>query len=120
MKMCQPHWDELRGLIEAGGYGSLIAADNEEAEKRLARELDDSAGPDDFDPLLAAQNMILGNAIDAAGPAVLAPAIDGSDHCPICFLDTPKWLEYAARDAIEQAKTISLGSATADDGGPAT
>lgn len=117
--MCQPHWDELRGLIEASDYGSLIAADNEEAEKRLSKELDDSTGPDDFDPLMAAQNMILGNAIDTFGTAVLAPATDGSDHCPICFLDVPKWIEYAARDAIEQAKTISLGSATADDGGPA-
>ncbi len=118
--MCRPHWDELRSLIEASGYGSLIAADSEDAEKRLARELEDSAGPDDFDPLIAAQNMILGNAIDAAGPVVLTPADDGSDRCPICFLDVPQWLEHAARDAIEHAKTISLGPTPAGDGGPAT
>ena len=92
MKMCRPHWDELRGLIEASGYGSLIAADNDEAEKCLAKEREESAGPVDFDPLMAAQNMILGNAIDTAGTQVLGPAANGSDRCPICYLDVPRWV----------------------------
>ncbi len=118
--MCQQHWDKLVGLLKVGGYGSLIASDDEVAKERLARELDDSAGPDDFDPLIAAQNMILGNAVDAAGTLVFAPTSDGSDRCPICFLDVPEWLEYAAHDAIEHAKTTSLGSTAASDGGPVT
>lgn len=120
MKLCGPHWSELRSLIEASGYGSLIAADDNDAKNRLAKELEDSAGPDDFDPLMAAQNLILGNAVDAAGPALLAPVNDGSDRCPICFLNVPEWLAYAARDAIEDAKAISLGPAAAHDGGSAT
>ncbi len=107
--MCQQHLDGLRGLIEASGYGSLIVADGEEADRRLSKELQESAGPDDFDPLMAAQNLNLGNAIDVAGTQVLGPAADGSERCPICYLEVPQWVEYAARDAIEQAKTISPG-----------
>lgn len=118
--MCRQHWDKLVGLLEVGGYGALIASDDEVAEERLARELDESAGPDDFDPLTTAQNMILGNAIDAAGTLVLGPTADGSDRCPICFLAVPEWLEYAAHDAIEHAKASSLGPTAAGDGGPVT
>lgn len=114
VRMCQQHLDGLRGLIEASGYGSLIAADGEEADRRLSKELQESAGPDDFDPLMAAQNLILGNAIDAAGTQVLGPAADGSERCPICYLEVPQWVEHAARDAIEQAKTISPGGTPSD------
>lgn len=94
MKMCKPHWEALREAIRAHGLYELVAKSPEEATKNTVRQL---KGEDaKFDPLMAATNMIYGNAIQAGGLEILSAKEDGTEHCPICFLQVPDWIEAAA------------------------
>lgn len=129
MKFCQPHWDALRGEIERRGLSRLVAKGGTAAAERMAREIEGTAGPDDFDPLMAAHNLILNNAMDVckragASPLVLMmPNEDGSDRCPLCFLNErhkegceiadctfsyDDWIQRAAADAERIARATVL------------
>lgn len=80
MRFCQSHWDKLRAAIDARGLTPLVAKNGREAAGRVARR--EKAGHvilDDYDPLLEAHNMILGEALRIAGIELLV-----SDLCPVC------------------------------------
>lgn len=85
MKMCSTHWEALREAIGARGLYDLVAKSPEEATKNTVRQ-----------PLMAATNMIYGNAIQAGGMEILCVKEDGAEHCPICFLQVSDWIEAAA------------------------
>jgi hypothetical protein len=126
MKMCQPHWDKLRDAIKSRGLYGMVATDGAQA----ARDL----GEGRPDPLMAAHNAIVGNALNRAGLAVVSPNEDGSERCPLCFLIaaaagcqcgdpacTPEaraaqsarfeaWIELAADDELER---VGAGKAQA-------
>jgi hypothetical protein len=90
MKFCQDHWDRLRAAIDARGLGGLVARDGERALENMAAELE--AGPGaasltTFDPLMGAHWAIVNNIMGFVGLAVMAPNADGSERCPLCFLN---------------------------------
>lgn len=87
MKFCQPHWETLRAAIDARGLYHLVAKGGEQAARNLAAEV--TAGPSiqTFDPLMSAHNEIWMRAMDVGGLAIMAPNADGSERCPICFLN---------------------------------
>lgn len=82
MKMCRPHWDQLRAAVESRGLGHLIAANGREAHARAVAELKGEADPvADFDPLMVAHNMILSHATEGLGLFLFT-----GDYCPVCEL----------------------------------
>lgn len=121
MKFCSNHWTELKAAISEKGLDDLIAKNGEEAAKRMVSELDGGVSRSNFDPLMAAHNAIVSNAIESAGLQILA-----QEGCPLCLLiehcqcaakGTPdcafaKWIGFAARDAYEEAKRLGLVGAS--------
>ncbi len=95
MKFCPEHWQQLRETIEASGLTALIAEDGTAAVKNLASELKDGATIDNFDPLMAAHNMIWSRAMTEIAEKYqqnpLMLMADEADHpgwaCPICALN---------------------------------
>lgn len=83
MKFCQPHWNSLRAAIETRGMGHLIAANGRDAHARAVAELHGRAESSDYDPLMAAHNMILSHAMDWLG---LGLGLFTGDYCPVCEL----------------------------------
>lgn len=78
MRMCQTHWDKLRGALRLRGLYDLVAKDGAQA----ARDLADGRP----DPLMSAHNAIVGNALGLVGLAAMAPNDDGTERCPLCYL----------------------------------
>lgn len=81
MRMCQQHWDALRSAIEARGLGHLIAANGGEAVMRMKAELHGKSDLDDFDPLMAAHNLIGERSVHVFGLWIMQGAL-----CPVCEL----------------------------------
>lgn len=95
MKICQPHWERLRTAIDERGLSHLVAQGGEQAARNLVAEATDGPSIQTFDPLMAAHNAIWARAMDVAGLAIMAPNDDGSDRCPICFLNEAHAAECA-------------------------
>jgi hypothetical protein len=122
MRMCQPHWEKLKQKIEERGISRLVSKSGEVVAGKIAKEIESGAGTKEtFDPLMSAHNAIVSNAMDTAGLEIMMPNEDGSDRCPICFLQQSckcgapdckeryeQWVEFAARDAFERAKSLGL------------
>jgi hypothetical protein len=121
--MCADHWQKLRTAIADLGMDGLVAKSGPEAVSRLVTEAESGATKTTFDPLMDAHNAILSNALDLVGIAIMAPNEDGTDRCPLCFINeghlkgckdegctwsTEPWIGYAARDAHARAKELGL------------
>lgn len=97
MKMCQSHWDKLRQAIKARGLNDFVPTTKAEVVANVAGFLmGRKETQQTFDPLMAANNMIFGNAIDfmsmiGANPmAMMQPPPEHPEFsCPLCFLN---WL----------------------------
>lgn len=103
MRMCQPHWDRLKQAIIARGLGDMISSSGEELVKRITA--DDTL--ENFDPLMAAHNMIVRNALQCGGIEILVQREDGSHLCPLCEAEShgcTDWIEHAADGAAEAAR----------------
>jgi hypothetical protein len=72
MKFCMPHWEALRKAIDDRGLYSLVATSGTEVVSKMVGESSDGVSVDSFDPLMGAHN---------------APNPDGTDRCPLCFLN---------------------------------
>ena len=79
MKFCQPHWDALRRAIDDRGLSHLVARDGAAAAELLRAQAEGEAGPEAYDPLMAAHNMIASWAVENGGLAMLQ-----GDLCPVC------------------------------------
>lgn len=75
MKMCQPHWDKLRELVEANGMSHLVAKNGEEAVASF------NSGEEVWDPLMRINMAIMERAIHRWGPIVLTEEFG----CPVCY-----------------------------------
>ncbi len=112
MKFCQEHWNGLRAAIEERGLTHLVARGGKEAVESLAREARGEATKDDFDPLMAAHNMILGQFVEDIGLA----AFDG-EKCPLCEVEKSRaglaknWTDGSADSALEMARELGLAPA---------
>jgi hypothetical protein len=80
VRFCQPHWDELREAIRTRKLDHLVPKSGEEAVERLKDELE--GNPDQFDPLMAAHNMVVGNAMNILGLSLFT-----GDLCPLCEVE---------------------------------
>lgn len=106
MKFCQNHWDKLRAAIEAQGLDSMVPKSGEEACNRMVKQLQGNEVLNNYDPLMAAHNAILSNAMDTLryiGGNPFFMMAEHRDHpeweCPICYLN---WLsEEHDRTCIE-------------------
>src|SRR5512138_3437959 len=90
VKFCQSHWDKLRAAIDARGLSRFIAKDGTEALRRTTIELEQQKSVrESWDPLMSAHWAIVNNAMSStpAGLALMAPNEDGSDRCPLCYIN---------------------------------
>lgn len=85
MRMCMDHWSKLRAAIADRGIEHLVARSG---AALVARVMDDEAGKPGFDPLFFAHNQIVGNAMSLVGLSLMAPNEDGSERCPLCYLQS--------------------------------
>jgi hypothetical protein len=87
-QVCEEHWATLREAIEERGLSEFISDDGAKAARRTAEQIEKGAVTiKTFDPLLGAWGAIMGNAVSVGGIAVMYPNEDGSDRCPLCYLN---------------------------------
>lgn len=125
MKFCQPHWEELREKIRERGLYGLVATSGEQAVAQLVDGVENGTKKTNFDPLMAAHNQLVSNAIGVVGLALMMLNEDGSERCPVCYLiancqcgkagDCPftTWTTKAADGA--RAYAIELGLVGTDE-----
>lgn len=120
MRFCSEHWGALRAVIAREGVGHLVGKDGRQAIRAMVREIEGTAGPDDFDPLMAAHNAIVNRVIDeVTGVDLFFVGEDGVERCPICYAnelhrancqeagctwDFSAWIEGAGKWAAEEAR----------------
>jgi hypothetical protein len=124
MRMCQEHWTKLKTAISERGLDGLVAKTGEQAAAQAMSSLKDGTTKTNFDPLMAAHNMILSRALDTAGLELMAQNDDGSDRCPLCFLNAAHeagckepdctwtydltWIPGPADAALAEARRLGL------------
>src|SRR5258708_3288674 len=112
MRICDPHWNQLKTAIDERGLSGFVSKDGEAAVKIFVATASGAEGKDVFDPLLQANLAIWGNALEAFGPEIMS---EGAP-CPLCALDNhaagcndegcPRetgmdWIGYAAEAQLE-------------------
>lgn len=106
MRFCQCHSDQLTEALKARGLGHMIAKSPEESVERLA-----NPSRDNFDPYVAAHNVLMRAATKAGG---LDMAL--AEVCPMCVADSQEdckglatvWIEGAVANIDEYVKTSGL------------
>lgn len=79
MQFCKVHWEQLRTAIKERGLDHLVSKSGEEAVQRMVEEIEGVESNNNFDPLIAAHNMILDRALQMGGLYLFS-----GDYCPIC------------------------------------
>jgi hypothetical protein len=110
LKFCETHWETLRRVIRERGLEHLVSQSGQEIGAKVAREIERKSKTFDFDPLMAAHNMIAANALRCGGLYLLA-----GDYCPLCELDkadvqqdAEDWIRFAADGALRVAMENGL------------
>jgi hypothetical protein len=114
MKLCTPHWEELRTAVRDRGLEPFVSRSGEEAARKLA-----NGPPRDrasFDPLLRANIAIVEHVVGAAGPVKAAewsatdacPICYFSDHCDVCREHSARWITLATDEQLALAKVLGL------------
>lgn len=85
MKFCMNHWEELKNAIKERGMWNLVAIDGHAAIYRTKQELEGTATDSTYDPLMAANFMISGKALEMGGLYLLS-----GNYCPLCELELNK------------------------------
>ena len=84
MRICNDHWTKIRERIKALGIDHLGAQDSEQAAAEIEADIRGTAKPEDYDPLMSVNWMIVSRALDLGGLALLYANTDGTAQCPIC------------------------------------
>jgi len=95
VKFCDEHWERLKDAIRQAGLWSLVSEDGEHAARKLQSEMSDGSTVDNFDPLMAAHNLIFGCALEMIHTQydqnLLMLMAGSAEHpewaCPICALN---------------------------------
>lgn len=85
--MCADHWLKLREGVKSRGLWHLVAKSGEDAHARLLEEIDGTAKVEGYDPLMAANIMITGEALKQGGLTLLVQDENGKERCPLCEVD---------------------------------
>lgn len=122
MRMClELHWRLLREAIDARGLGVLVPENGEKAAADFVDAITDGLSIDNFDPLRGAHDAIIANCMANLPPegaiAMLSPRADGSDWCPLCFMNERNnagnnydgWIDLAASDQVEIWRELGKG-----------
>lgn len=127
MRFCDAHWQKTRAAIEARGLTGLVAKNWEEAVGRLVAGAEAGSTASSFDPLNMTFNMILSRALERCGLELMMQNEDGSDRCPLCFMNAvhkegckvedcaftyDSWIDGASDDALAEAKRLGLVGST--------
>jgi hypothetical protein len=110
MQFCDKHWQNLRASVSKYGLDHLIAPDGKAAAEMMARQLEGTDTPIDFDPLMAAHNQLLDVAVNFVGLKVMG------DTCPVCELERYEWTDGAAYQSMLYAQKNGLMLEEATDG----
>ncbi len=101
MRICQPHWKDLKQAIADRGLYKFVAGSGEEVVEKM------EAGG--FDPLMHANIAITAAAVKDAGPEILV-----GDKCPLCEVENQtaglaaNWINGAADDELIEARKRGL------------
>jgi hypothetical protein len=127
MRFCSAHWGKLRLSIRDRGLDQFVSTSGSVLADRMAKGIDGDDTKARFDPLMGAHNAIVSNAMGFVGLALMVQNEDGSDRCPICFLDKDhkekcqrlgctdtfeEWIDKAADEQLSLAKRLNLVGAT--------
>lgn len=111
MKICQQHWDALRKALADRGLERFGAKTGQEAVRALVTELEGRGDENDFDPLMACNNMIFAEGLKRCGLVLMQVKEDGTHYCPICESQRQYgewWINGAADAMLEEAKKRGL------------
>jgi len=124
MQFCTKHWSGLKDAIRERGLQQLVASSSEEGFAKQVEQLESSTVTrTTFDPLMGAHYAILGRALEVAGLSLMLQNEDGSDRCPLCYLQAEHdkhcttegcghsfepWIGYAADDMRKEAVRLGL------------
>lgn len=89
MKICEDHWTKLKKALEDRKILHRAAANGEKATEELRRQIDGTATPETYDPLMDCANMVYAQGLNAGGLYLL-----NGDYCPVC-----EALKHCPRDA---------------------
>jgi hypothetical protein len=125
MKICIPHWNQLREAVDDAGLGHLVkGADN--AKVLIEKGIDqfkfgvrEPESPSTFDPLWNCNFAIWNNAIDMGGLYLMGSDDSGNPYCPICeaIANCPKdlpqstadwWIDSAVKEQYQKAMDLGL------------
>lgn len=119
MKICDPHWQQLKQAIDERGLTPFVAKDGEHAAENMIAQLQGEDTKENFDPLMSATCMIWSNSLEAFGIEIIQP----DAPCPLCLLDKhakecteedcnkqsgTDWIGFAADGQVEAAKELGL------------
>src|SRR5262245_18153164 len=79
MQICKTHWEQLQAAIKERGLWDLVAPNGQAAIYRMQQEIEGAATNSNYDPLMAANNMISAQALRLGGLYLLS-----GDYCPLC------------------------------------
>ncbi len=119
MRICQTHWDSLRKALDDRGIGHLGAQTGRQAMAAVVTEMEGRGAENDFDPLMACNNMIFAEGLKRCGLALMAPNEDGSEKCPICESQRQYgewWIKGPADTMLHEARQKKLVACTACGG----
>lgn len=110
MKICQTHWEQLKQAIKAKGLFDFVSGTGKEAMTRIVGQLQgQSETKQNFDPLMACNNMLWGNALQVGGLYLMGTDEQGNEYCPVCEADKhgqTGWIDCAVNSAAEYVKTL--------------
>lgn len=107
MRICIPHYEQLKTAIKARGLWDMVGGEKPEMVEKFKASIDGATKVETFDPLLAANNMIWSVGIKCFGLGLMQPDENGEHRCPICEAGKHghhDWIEKAAIEAERIAK----------------
>jgi hypothetical protein len=111
MQICPKHWEALKKAIADRGMAHLGHQTAERMMIATVNELEGREAENDFDPLLACNNMIFTKGLEVNGLALMAMNEDGTHRCPVCMsLQSYEawWIEGPANSMLEDAREKGL------------
>ena len=112
MKLCRPHWEQLKAAIAELGMMHLVAESGKIASERITAQLENK--DHGFDPLMNANFAIWTNALELGGKYLMWNDENGNPYCPICESEKHKgndaewWIKNASEEQLARARSLGL------------
>jgi hypothetical protein len=110
MKVCPDHWEELKQVIKAKGLYDFVAGNGKEAMSRILGQFEgERETKQNFDPLMACNSLLWGNALKCGGLALMGTDETGGEFCPVCEAyehDQQDWINLVVNVVEKHIKTL--------------